>query len=84
MKNSNKTQEYDLTIVVRVYNEEDNLKRVEERLAAFLPKSPVSICVLLVNDGSTDHSLSLIKDICQRQKHFFLSAPHKIMGCPQH
>lgn len=71
MKNSNKTQEYDLTIVVPVYNEEDNLKRVEERLAAFLPKSPVKSCVLLVNDGSTDHSLSLIKDICQHQEHFF-------------
>jgi len=67
----NQTHDYDLTIVVPVYNEEDNMQRVEERLGAFLPKSPVRTCVLLVNDGSVDGSLRLIKDICARREHFF-------------
>lgn len=67
----NKTSNYDFTIVVPVYNEEDNMVRVEEKLAAFLGISKKKACVLFVNDGSRDNSLSLIKDICGRQKDFY-------------
>jgi dolichol-phosphate mannosyltransferase len=67
----NKTKDYDLTVVVPVYNEEDNLPRVEQVLAAYTAKASVKACVLLVNDGSCDASLQLIKDICRRQPQFF-------------
>lgn len=67
----NKTKDYELTIIIPVYNEVDNLDRVEKELAAFLPKSLVKACVLFVNDGSTDGSLDKIHDICGRQKDFF-------------
>lgn len=67
----NATQHYDFTIVVPVYNEEDNLARVEASLGAFLPQSPVKTCVLLVNDGSSDKSLDLIQDICRRHPDFY-------------
>ncbi len=67
----NKTKDYEFTIIVPVYNEEDNLMRVERELAAYIPTAPVKSCVLLVNDGSTDGSLRMMKDICLRQPDFF-------------
>lgn len=67
----NKTSEYELTIVVPVYNEEDNMERLEKELSGFLPKASVRSCVLFVNDGSKDGSLARIKEICGRQPDFY-------------
>lgn len=67
----NKTKDYGMTIIVPVYNEEDNLDRVEKEFSAFLPKAKVKSCVLLVNDGSRDSSLEKIKAICGRHADFF-------------
>lgn len=67
----NKTKDYGMTIIVPVYNEEDNLDRVEKEFSAFLPKAKVKCCVLLVNDGSRDSSLEKIKAICNRHDDFF-------------
>ena len=67
----NHTSDYQLTIVVPVFNEEDNIPSLEKRLGAFLPHSAVKACVLFVNDGSRDNSLSLIKEVCLRHKDFF-------------
>ncbi len=67
----NKTNDYILTIVVPIYNEEDNMSALEERLSTYLKKALTSTCVLFVNDGSKDSSLVKIKEICQRQKDFF-------------
>ena len=67
----NKTAEYEFTIVVPVYNEEGNMSRLEEALGAFIRQSKVKTCVLFVNDGSTDGSGQLIKEICARQPDFF-------------
>lgn len=67
----NATSSYELTIIVPVFNEQDNLQRVEQAMADFLPNATVRACVLLVNDGSKDNSLALIRDICSRQKDFF-------------
>jgi dolichol-phosphate mannosyltransferase len=65
------TGEYELTIIVPVYNEEDNLADVEQRLSEYLPQCELKACALLVNDGSKDKSLQLIKEICKRNKDFF-------------
>jgi len=48
----NKTAQYRFTIVVPVYNEEDNMQALEERLSAYLPTALYPTCVLFVNDGS--------------------------------
>ncbi|MBD5262490.1 MAG: glycosyltransferase [Bacteroides sp.] len=70
----NKTSEYALTVIVPVYNEEDNMKALEERLGAWLPTSPAKACVLFVDDGSTDSSLARIKEICSRNADFLYIA----------
>jgi glycosyltransferase involved in cell wall biosynthesis len=67
----NKTAQYRFTIVVPIYNEEDNMQALEERLSAYLPTALYPTCVLFVNDGSKDESLVRIKEICHRQKNFY-------------
>ena len=67
----NKTADYQLTIVVPVYNEVDNIFALERELSAFLPLSLYPSCVLFVNDGSTDGSLERIHAVCARNDHFY-------------
>ena len=66
----NKTRNYEFTIVVPVFNEQDNMSALEEQLSAFVAKSLLNTCVLFVNDCSTDQSLERIVEICKRQEHF--------------
>lgn len=67
----NKSVNYQFTIVVPVYNEEDNIYSLEEKLKGFLPQSLCTACVLFVNDGSCDSSKERIVDVCARNKDFF-------------
>lgn len=65
---------YELTIVCPVYNEVDNMDRLEKTFFEFLPKSDVKSCVLFVDDGSTDGSLDRIREMCSRNDSFFYIA----------
>ena len=67
----NKSADYKLTIIVPVYNEEGNISRLEQELASFLKISRMPSCVLFVNDGSTDASEQLLREICGRNDGFF-------------
>jgi len=67
----NSTAKYRFTIIVPVYNEEENIYTLEEKLKQFLPHAILSACVLFVNDGSKDDSLPRIEEICSRNSHFF-------------
>ncbi|MDE6512572.1 MAG: glycosyltransferase [Muribaculaceae bacterium] len=67
----NQTAEFDLTIIVPVYNEEDNCRALEERLGAYVSQSKRPACVLFVNDGSTDSSEAKIAAICSRHDNMF-------------
>lgn len=62
--------EYKLTIVVPVYNEEDNLLRVEKELLEYSKIATQPTKILFVNDGSSDNSQDLIEAICNRQTNF--------------
>ena len=67
----NRTSEYGFTIIVPVFNEEENIFTLEKRLAAFLPECSKHACVLFVDDGSTDASLTRIREACGRHTDFF-------------
>lgn len=67
----NKTAGYDFTIIIPVYNEEENIYTLEEKLAWFLDQSALKACILFVNDGSTDRSHQRILEICSRHEHFY-------------
>ena len=77
----NKTANYQFTIAIPVFNEEDNLKALEEALAAYLPTCPMKACVLLVNDCSTDSSLEMIRAMCSRHENFFYVCHSRRLGC---
>lgn len=62
--------EYKLTIIVPLYNEEENLSRVEEKMKEYLSVSSIPCKVLFVNDGSNDHSEELMIAICDRNPEF--------------
>ena len=61
---------YKFTIIVPVYNEEDNLERLETELLKYLNIAKVTTSVLFVNDGSSDNSQALIESICKRNDAF--------------
>lgn len=67
----NKTANYNFTIVIPVYNEEDNMKMIENKLCTYLSHASSKSCVLFVNDGSVDRSLPHIIDICAKHSDFY-------------
>lgn len=60
----------DLSIIVPIYNEETNLPALYARLAAMLTKMPLQSEVILVNDGSHDRSLEIIRELAARDPRF--------------
>lgn len=67
----NRSSQYNFTIIVPVYNEEENISRLEEVFRNYLKIASCPTCVLFVNDGSTDGSLDRIIEICGRNRGFF-------------
>lgn len=67
---NNRATMYEFTIIVPVYNEEDNLERVEKELLAYTKIASKKTAILFVNDGSKDNSQSLIEAICARNEAF--------------
>ena len=62
---------YEFTIIVPVFNEEDNLKRVEQELLKYISIASKKTKILFVNDGSYDNSQNLIEEICNDNTDFF-------------
>ena len=71
MKRTNRTGRYELSVVVPVYNEEDNIIRLAQRLKDYSERASVKTCVLFVNDGSVDHSLDKIMEVCTQYPDMF-------------
>lgn len=68
----NITAEYNLTIVVPVYNEQENVFIIGQKISEFIHGQTHNFaCVLFVNDGSTDNSVNLISNLCDFHKHFY-------------
>ncbi|MFT4696973.1 MAG: dolichol-phosphate mannosyltransferase [Flavobacteriaceae bacterium] len=61
---------YEFTIIVPVYNEEENIERVEKELLAYTKIASKKTAILFVNDGSKDKSQELIEAICNRNESF--------------
>ena len=53
----------DLSIIVPVYNEEDNLRELYEKLRVTLDSHSVSFEIIFIDDGSSDRSLEIIKQL---------------------
>ena len=55
----------DISIIIPVYNEGENLPLLFQRLTATLDKEPISYEVIFTNDGSQDTSLDVLKEFYQ-------------------
>ena len=53
----------DLSIIIPVYNEEDNIKLLFERVSKVVTLLNVDSEIIFVNDGSKDKSILLIKEL---------------------
>ena len=59
MKNTSPS-DLDLSIVIPVYNERDNLVPLEEKLEKVLSKLQLSYEIIMVDDGSVDGSPNIL------------------------
>ncbi len=76
----NSTANFKFTIIVPVYNEQDNILRLESELASFLKNAVMKSCVLYVNDGSKDDSGKMLKGVCERHDNMFYLSFSKNAG----
>jgi glycosyltransferase involved in cell wall biosynthesis len=61
---------FELTILVPVYNESPNIAPLTAALAQYLKEAAVPSLVLFIDDGSTDDSLNLLKEACEKHPQF--------------
>lgn len=62
-----------LSIVIPAYNEEKNLRKgILDEVGNYLESLGISFEVIIVDDGSSDQSVELIKKYISKQKNFFL------------
>jgi glycosyltransferase involved in cell wall biosynthesis len=59
-----------ISIVIPLYNEEESLNPLANELKKALRNINISFEVIFVDDGSSDKSLNLLKDICRQDKRF--------------
>jgi len=59
-----------MTIIVPVFNEVDNLDRIEKTFKDYFAKSKTKSKVLFVDDGSSDGSFAKIEKICNADNNF--------------
>ncbi len=57
-----------ISVVLPIYNEAGNVGKLYKRLSSSLAKTTPSYELIFVNDGSTDKSLHLIKDLRKKDK----------------
>jgi len=55
-----------VSVVVPVFNEEDNVEPLAEEIASVMDSAPFDWELWLVDDGSTDASLARIRAVCER------------------
>jgi len=59
----------DLSVVIPVYNEEDNLRPLWEELREVLEGTGRTYEVIFVDDGSTDRSFSILRELARGDPH---------------
>ncbi len=59
-----------ISIVIPIFNEEENLDQLYERLINASPLWKETFEIILVDDGSNDSSLEMMQDIAEKDDHF--------------
>ena len=59
----------ELSVVIALYNERESLRELVEGITTVVGKMGIEYEIIMVNDGSTDGSWALIKEMAQTDKH---------------
>ena len=62
----------DLSVVVPLFNEEGNIQELHREIRAALDSQPFSYEILFINDGSTDRTAELIRELIGSDPHVVL------------
>ena len=55
----------EISIIVPVLNEQDTIKELYHRITSMCKKNKYSYEILIIDDGSTDHSFQLLEKIAE-------------------
>lgn len=69
-----------LSLILPVFNEENSIEIVLKEALSFLRKSFKKYEIIIVNDGSSDHSADMIKDIAKDNPHIVVLTHKKNIG----
>ena len=61
----------DISIIIPIYNEENNIHLLHESLTSVVSKISSSYELIFINDGSRDNSLSIVKAIAANDQHVY-------------
>ena len=59
----------DISVVIPLYNEEESLKELNQQLRSTLTRMNVRYEILYIDDGSTDRSFQVLRDIKRNHRH---------------
>lgn len=69
-----------LSIVIPIYNEEENVQILHEKLKEVLDSLEKEYEILFVDDGSTDRTLSILEEIQAKDKHVVVLSLRRNFG----
>ena len=69
-----------LSVVIPVYNEEENIRLLHEKLKASLDLLQQEYEILFIDDGSTDRTLSILEEIQAKDKHLIVLSLRRNFG----
>jgi len=75
-----KTSDYQFTVIVPLFNEEENILRLETELSSFIKTAKMKSSVLFVDDGSGDNSAKMLQEVCSRNNDMFYITFQKNRG----
>ncbi|MCC6397255.1 MAG: glycosyltransferase family 2 protein [Bacteroidetes bacterium] len=59
----------DVSVVIPLYNEEGSLKELNQQLRSTLGRMNIRYEILYIDDGSTDHSFQILRDLKRNDRH---------------
>jgi len=59
----------DISVVVPLYNEDESLKELHQQLSAVLRRMNIRYEILFIDDGSTDRSFQVLRDLKRNDRH---------------